>query len=630
MAEQERMVEAVLFATSEPITLRELAARMPHGCDPAEAMVYLRKRYEGRGVQVARVGDGYAMRTAADLGFLMQQETVEIRKLSRAAIETLAIIAYHQPVTRAEIEEMVSALSDPAAAEQIKKVAGEADNTAANVKKITGLEVARTLGEIASSSEGLGKTLAELSDEAASADGDLDGMIGTLAKGVPAVQELASTAASSFLALGPLGLAITGLTTALSFLSAKRQQAAKEHAEAEKQAAQEIRAAAQVAGRAIEEQQAQIRAARAQTLSDGQREISQQIELLRLAGRLEEARTATRRNQINQGSGSAAEKTQQLAALEREAIQSAAKRQADIDAKQADAAQQRLEQANAESRAIQAKINQLTSIAALEQEQLEALDLRIGLKRQEAELELENISNGDVGDLSGAAEVNERIAELQELIAGLDSVLSQNTNRNDRGQAETIAQVAELEERATAAKQALEDARKAAADLAAQQAVRQDIRTEDTSRQLGEVDQSEQRRLDQIEEENSRRLRREREDRAAQLQQNAPTAATEPAPTTPPADLPSPALQNVTGRLNELAQDAAGRNGAPEIIAALESVADRLDDGLQPGELPGISSKLNAVVEHFGTTLQSYRGEIRQLGATVERLASQQETANKF
>ena len=106
MPEQERMIEAVLFATAEPVTLRELAARMPHGCDPAEAMVHLRKRYEGRGVQVVRVGDGYAMRTAADLGYLMQQETVEIRKLSRAAIETLAIIAYHQPVTRAEIEEI--------------------------------------------------------------------------------------------------------------------------------------------------------------------------------------------------------------------------------------------------------------------------------------------------------------------------------------------------------------------------------------------------------------------------------------------------------------------------------------------------------------------------------------------
>ncbi|MEO0863671.1 MAG: SMC-Scp complex subunit ScpB, partial [Pseudomonadota bacterium] len=83
-----------------------LEARMPHGCDPAEALVHLRKRYEGRGVQVMKVGDAWAIRTAADLGFLMQKETVETRKLSRAAIETLAIIAYHQPVTRAEIEEI--------------------------------------------------------------------------------------------------------------------------------------------------------------------------------------------------------------------------------------------------------------------------------------------------------------------------------------------------------------------------------------------------------------------------------------------------------------------------------------------------------------------------------------------
>ncbi|MDF1801273.1 SMC-Scp complex subunit ScpB [Thalassovita sp.] len=106
MAEQERMVEAVLFATAEPVTLRELEARMPHGCDASEALTYLRKRYEGRGVQVVKVGDAWAIRTASDLGFLMQKETVETRKLSRAAIETLAIIAYHQPVTRAEIEEI--------------------------------------------------------------------------------------------------------------------------------------------------------------------------------------------------------------------------------------------------------------------------------------------------------------------------------------------------------------------------------------------------------------------------------------------------------------------------------------------------------------------------------------------
>lgn len=106
IAEQERMVEAILFASTEPVTVAELEARMPHGCDPAEALAYLRKRYEGRGVQLVRVGEAWAFRTAADLGHLMQKETVEQRKLSRAAIETLAIIAYHQPVTRAEIEEI--------------------------------------------------------------------------------------------------------------------------------------------------------------------------------------------------------------------------------------------------------------------------------------------------------------------------------------------------------------------------------------------------------------------------------------------------------------------------------------------------------------------------------------------
>ncbi|MDF1728446.1 MAG: SMC-Scp complex subunit ScpB [Sulfitobacter sp.] len=106
LAEQERMVEAMLFASAEPLSVKELEARMPHGSDPAEALVYLRRRYEGRGVQVVKVGDAYAMRTSPDLGFLMHKEVVETRKLSRAAIETLAIIAYHQPVTRAEIEEI--------------------------------------------------------------------------------------------------------------------------------------------------------------------------------------------------------------------------------------------------------------------------------------------------------------------------------------------------------------------------------------------------------------------------------------------------------------------------------------------------------------------------------------------
>ena len=106
LAEQERMIEAMLFAAVAPLGTREMAARMPPGCDPAEALARLRERYAGRGVTLARVGEGWAMRTAPDLGFLMRREIAETRKLSRAAIETLAIIAYHQPVTRAEIEEI--------------------------------------------------------------------------------------------------------------------------------------------------------------------------------------------------------------------------------------------------------------------------------------------------------------------------------------------------------------------------------------------------------------------------------------------------------------------------------------------------------------------------------------------
>ena len=106
MGEQERMVEAVLFASAEPVTLAELTQRLPEGCDPAEAIAHLRRRYEGRGVHLVKLGNAYAFRTAPDLGHLMYKQSVETRKLSRAAVETLAIIAYHQPVTRAEIEEI--------------------------------------------------------------------------------------------------------------------------------------------------------------------------------------------------------------------------------------------------------------------------------------------------------------------------------------------------------------------------------------------------------------------------------------------------------------------------------------------------------------------------------------------
>jgi len=106
LAEQERMIEAILFAVAEPMTSKQLADRLPHGCEVPEALAYLRKRYEGRGVRLVKSGDGWAFRTAPDLSFLMEKETVEVRKLSRAGVETLAIIAYHQPTTRAEIEEI--------------------------------------------------------------------------------------------------------------------------------------------------------------------------------------------------------------------------------------------------------------------------------------------------------------------------------------------------------------------------------------------------------------------------------------------------------------------------------------------------------------------------------------------
>ncbi len=106
MADQERMVEAVLFASASPLTAREIDDRLPEGSDVVTALAALARRYEDRGVRLSRIGDAWAFRTAPDLAFLMRRETVTQRKLSRAAIETLAIIAYHQPVTRAEIEEI--------------------------------------------------------------------------------------------------------------------------------------------------------------------------------------------------------------------------------------------------------------------------------------------------------------------------------------------------------------------------------------------------------------------------------------------------------------------------------------------------------------------------------------------
>lgn len=104
--EQERMVEAMLFSAVEPLSAEAMERRMPRGADAAEALRRLEARYAGRGVVLARVAGKWAFRTASDLGFLLRGEETATRKLSRAAVETLSIIAYHQPATRAEIEEV--------------------------------------------------------------------------------------------------------------------------------------------------------------------------------------------------------------------------------------------------------------------------------------------------------------------------------------------------------------------------------------------------------------------------------------------------------------------------------------------------------------------------------------------
>jgi segregation and condensation protein B len=101
-----RMTEALLFAAAEPLDAKALATSLPEGADVAALVSQLQRSYEGRGVNLVCVAGKWQFRTAPDLAFLLRKEQPEQRRLSRAAIETLAIIAYHQPVTRAEIEDI--------------------------------------------------------------------------------------------------------------------------------------------------------------------------------------------------------------------------------------------------------------------------------------------------------------------------------------------------------------------------------------------------------------------------------------------------------------------------------------------------------------------------------------------
>jgi segregation and condensation protein B len=101
-----RIVEAVLFATAEPVDAAHIKSFLPEGADVAALLADLQANYANRGVNLVEVAGKWLFRTADDLGFILRRETVEQRKLSKAAMETLAIIAYHQPVTRAEIEDI--------------------------------------------------------------------------------------------------------------------------------------------------------------------------------------------------------------------------------------------------------------------------------------------------------------------------------------------------------------------------------------------------------------------------------------------------------------------------------------------------------------------------------------------
>jgi len=106
LAEAVRMAEAIVFASAEPVSEKQIGQRLPEGIDVPAAMAELQQIYARRGVNLVKVGEAWAFRTAGDLAFLMSRDSVQQKKLSRAALEVLAIIAYHQPVTRAEIEDI--------------------------------------------------------------------------------------------------------------------------------------------------------------------------------------------------------------------------------------------------------------------------------------------------------------------------------------------------------------------------------------------------------------------------------------------------------------------------------------------------------------------------------------------
>jgi segregation and condensation protein B len=106
MREAVRICEALLFAASEPLSEAQLAVQLPDGVELTDVLTELKKFYATRGVNLVKSASKWTFRTAGDLAWLLSKEAKEQKKLSRAALETLAICAYHQPVTRAEIEDI--------------------------------------------------------------------------------------------------------------------------------------------------------------------------------------------------------------------------------------------------------------------------------------------------------------------------------------------------------------------------------------------------------------------------------------------------------------------------------------------------------------------------------------------
>ncbi len=122
MADHLRMAEALLFAAAEPLDVEAIAARLPTNADVPALLEALAQHYENRGVVLSKAAGRYRFITAPDVAFVLEKEKVEPRRLSRAALETLAIIAYHQPCTRADIEDVRGVAVSPGSLDQLMEI----------------------------------------------------------------------------------------------------------------------------------------------------------------------------------------------------------------------------------------------------------------------------------------------------------------------------------------------------------------------------------------------------------------------------------------------------------------------------------------------------------------------------